>query len=557
MTSITTAPTHKFFNFKAIGDILGISPYIPGIVSFGYPCNDEHFDINGMRLKHNYNSSEEFGTVWEFFTAAVKLAIPYYYYINASTLRELMNQCELRFPESADGDKLKHVAIYLDPMKRNAEPRTHKRTLIKLGRLFQMFLNPELHKYTDQFVTEYKKLICANFQDFSDWPLMTVEDGEEISDVYMTKAVKETLSPSSTFYKPLASSCMRHPISDYQSSPHHPTEAYGSGDWQLAYIKSPVDGRIGARILLAKHKSAAMPLYASGPALATRLRDLVTASRGFDPVNEPGLLTKLKLDRLESSYGRVVCPYLDEGYQVDDCGDYLKLARSGYSTSTSGVIETDDDEDMGYCEDCEDSIHYDDLNNVDDRSICDTCLRRNYTRSDYSGEYINDTDVVEVIVRCNGRTESWSQDEASDDACYSEYHDSYLHYDIAIKTQCGETFMESDIADNIVELIDDEYYIVGSRDWDDKKEEIAEMELPRQAIEGFIIVLKWLADNPPLPFDTKEIAIPELPRHPSYMCNAGYLVPIHYVDMDRVETELQDAISDWSITERRYVPANY
>ena len=101
--------------------------------------------------------------------------------------------------------------------------------------------------------------------------------------------------------------------------------------------------------------------------------------------------------------------YIDGEYYCDDCCFYCEyheryeLGDSHYVNNYGDVCEDAcyNSGEFEYCNDCEEWYCCDDLNTAHDRygdevSVCDYCLRNNYTQCDDCGEYFSDRTITEI-----------------------------------------------------------------------------------------------------------------------------------------------------------------
>jgi hypothetical protein len=164
----------------------------------------------------------------------------------------------------------------------------------------------------------------------------------------------------------------------------------------------------------------------------------------------------LKIESDERS-GAYVMPYLDNGYGVDDSGDYFRMSRNGElsGSETQGWIMAEPEEPeepAGWCERCEDRIE----DEYDMRSVATYRSSRGYWNTETWCEYCADNHTF----TCEGFDEVCSDDvdhvEVDDSAyslAYAEENFRLSDYsgdwfdpenDPSVEMDDGDTWMESE-----------------------------------------------------------------------------------------------------------------
>jgi hypothetical protein len=242
--------------------------------------------------------------------------------------------------------------------------------------------------------------------------------GKAISDIYKCDRVP---SDGATHYKDINLSCMRHKTSHFNTT-YHPTRAYGSGDFQIAALKT-LDGKLAARVIMTADLRRAAPIYSASQSAGDILRDLCRDRFQVDPADLDDSLHGYKLKAIESGLGGFLCPYLDSGESVTYDGDNLRIDKRGdWTPDTDGIVGEDDyDDDSVCCDACGDRVDIDDsYSSESGNCYCQDCYESRFTRCDEcEGETDNDeTTYIEsediTVCRCCRRREFTQSDYSSD-----------------------------------------------------------------------------------------------------------------------------------------------
>lgn len=214
----------------------------------------------------------------------------------------------------------------------------------------------------------------------------------------------------------------------------HPYNCYAPEfGWRMA-VRRDDAGNINGRALINGKTFVRAYVGAKGGSsycADTELQDYLTAE-GYTHAASWPRGTKLALIE---HHGRIVAPYIDgcrdqlnshAGYlTIEDSGEYAADNTDGYASGGC------DDDDYTYCEDCNDRVHLDETYSVgigQDRTVCDSCMRRGYT-------------CVEITMRRFGR----------------QYRDSYYVPDDETITVNGTPYHENHMPDDVVQCFDDEW----------------------------------------------------------------------------------------------------
>jgi len=230
---------------------------------------------------------------------------------------------------------------------------------------------------------------------------------------------------TSNTYKRLCDSCMRYDR-DYFGTPVHPVETYGTGDWVIFWAEDNA-GCITARLLAYKGEDQLElgPIYATCQEGIDAIKDHI-AGREHSGIAK-GKWNGARIIKVEED-GRFCGPYLDQGLTFSDNGRYLVV-------DSCGDIEHDHEGWFGgeFCEHCDrysgGVIYIEDVGHT----ACESCRENGFFISDYSGEWIENREHTEILV-AKRRYESWAENEAENDAVFSEEVGEWLHSDIAQRT---------------------------------------------------------------------------------------------------------------------------
>lgn len=258
------------------------------------------------------------------------------------------------------------------------------------------------------------------------------------------------------------------------SSEVHPTRVYGAGDLAVAYFT--VNGEdITARCLVWPDKKRYGRPYGDEHRLVQALKN-----EGY----QQGSLVGAKLLRIEED-GKLVCPYIDRHYYVQDHGDHLTISDRGIrADGTDGYVmrgtecaccgEFVDDESMTYANDeptCESCISeyyfwcngYDEYRHRDDwgahveniGDVCQSYLDNHCFLCERTDRWYL-TDAMDQVHMANGET--WSARAFERDGGTCERTDENHPVDELIELiDTGETVSREWAQDNAIEK-DGDYY---------------------------------------------------------------------------------------------------
>jgi len=233
-----------------------------------------------------------------------------------------------------------------------------------------------------------------------------------------------------------------------------------------------------------------------------------------------GNLEGIKLRKIEENHYSYVCPYLDgNSTRVTEDSNYLIIDDYGeYSgTNTNGYLE---DNTCG-CEHCGERVHEDDINFIEDVSICNQCLEENYLF--FNGEYyhmdncITTSDTYITVPLCLLEEEDIMEDRNGD--YYHSYNlvevdGEWVHIDeaeelaieeedgnkrYAFKEDCFKVEVDLVCADKgfylkeqLEEMVDELVALILN-----KQEELSykgEFMLPNEELEGYLTAVKIIEE---------------------------------------------------------------
>ena len=289
------------------------------------------------------------------------------------------------------------------------------RTKTKVGKFFKK-LGPT---YTDKQIEILVDRVKNFYKGSEDFEYLMTDEGEKIGEIYATPAASGF---GINEYKSLSASCMRGNSFD---SNQHPCSVYGSGDFELHYLK---DGnKIAARVLVCKELRIFGPIYSistlSGHSLKQKVLEIYPE---YDYLHCPDWEGAKLLKVMEGD--KYVAPYVDGNCQNARVkGEYLVLDMGGdiQLDSTDGYNKT-----YLYCEACDDDIRVGDSIVIDGSHYCPYCV----SWCNFSNEYCLET----VAVYFDRRSYDWCNENLLDRfAVYDNELEEYVTKDYAEQLEKG------------------------------------------------------------------------------------------------------------------------
>lgn len=176
--------------------------------------------------------------------------------------------------------------------------------------------------------------------------------------------------------------------------------AHPENNLTLAIVRNPDDDSVIARAICHLTRKQFVRAYTKRSVMSSNTFMELLKAAGYE--RDEDCLRGEKLQRIEHYRdNRLVCPYIDGGYQyVEDCGSYLRIVSDGIGATNTGGY-TDEAEPEYSCSECGDGCDGDDLTYVGvhgDDGVCEHCLNRHYTYAFYRGAqyYFADCDVIQI-----------------------------------------------------------------------------------------------------------------------------------------------------------------
>lgn len=302
--------------------------------------------------------------------------------------------------------KNKTVSYYESDDKRAREIRTTS----KIGK----FIKKIAPYYNDKQVEVLVNIIVED-HEIPDFTYSIATSAKEIGEVYKTDA---SSGKYLDHYKCLNASCMRHEY-EYQA---HPTEVYGSGDFELHYI-TETDGSIAARVLICVVDNSHAPIYAAYETAGNELKRLIYENKiglqDADYYSDPWEGARLlKIDHEGDCW---VAPYMDLATSVKEEDDYFvithRASRDYRFSTTDGTVTK-----RCKCAKCGKAVW--DYNEFEGRKYCENCLKWCEKSEQFTLE-----EMVVVRIGTEYWNEIWKLSLAKEHATYDEISQKY--YDAA------------------------------------------------------------------------------------------------------------------------------
>ena len=347
-----------------------------------------------------------------------------------------------------------YISIYQNSDKYIADLHTP----MKPGKAMST-IAPELdNKAVDMLVTKFLDAFAHR-----EYTVKTSSKHDDFRKVYTGKMVGTQNINTTGTYKSLAASCMRYTFDDNDGPmnlPIHPTEVYGSGDFNIIWVED-ANGYIGGRVVVyMKHESGKpQPSYIYGACQQAldMLKDHLDSIDACDIYDSDWTGAKLSAVK-DYDTQAYIGPYLDlEPRALDVCRlpDGTKDSQGNTNTKEYLVIGCGGELDgNGYCGvysdetnrcyNCEENVHEDDTrySEYTGETYCDCCFQDDHFYCDWSDEYYhNDQHICvwyttsegakryhDVAECCDGYTfceregEYWDSDEV----IYVESEGSYI-----------------------------------------------------------------------------------------------------------------------------------
>jgi hypothetical protein len=237
---------------------------------------------------------------------------------------------------------------------------------------------------------DLEKLVDAFRKDFpvGDYSLKRGFAAEDFKHMYGHAYATMQNPRTTSARKSLANSCMRH---DFSNLPHHPAEAYASGEFEALWSETP-EGRIASRLVVwhppeghkLHGKPQCGPVYGTCEYSIDLLQDAAVAMGAtlYDAATWQGA----KWQKLPHN-GGVIAPYSDHEQCLEDCGNHLLLGGDCdfEASDYSGVLGASGES----CYECGDRIdtEYDSYEMIEGGCYCEHCRDRYFFWCNDNEEY--------------------------------------------------------------------------------------------------------------------------------------------------------------------------
>jgi len=286
--------------------------------------------------------------------------------------------------------------------------------------------------------------------------LKSSKNRKDFAKVYTMKQASASDPRLGCSRKSLAASCMRY---SFDHLICHPTEIYGSGDFEIVWIENSQQQLLARAVVCTRNgRYANAPIYTNSNLAADMLEAEITKRKQACEQPDKATWINAELLRIENhNCDELIAPYFDNYSSAKDLGDKLKISRHGdlELTTTSGVIS----EHEYHCESCNTGLGEYDMHYAQDSCYCEDCFHDQFFYCEACEEYEPNHDGNEVI----------GFEGLICDHCVQTAHDivyttcgNYAHIDETVFSEhSDEWFLISDEGDTwFVSSIDDEIYSI-------------------------------------------------------------------------------------------------
>ena len=194
--------------------------------------------------------------------------------------------------------------------------------------------------------------------------------------------------------KSLAASCMRY---SFDHLVCHPTEIYGSGDFEIVWIENSQEQLLARAVICTRNgRYANAPIYTNSNLAADMLETEIANRKQACEQPDKVSWINAELLRIENhNCDELIAPYFDNYSSAKDLGDKLKISRHGELelTTTSGVIS----EHEYHCETCNTGLGEYDMHHAHDGTYCEDCFYDQFFYCEGCDEYEPNHNGNEVI----------------------------------------------------------------------------------------------------------------------------------------------------------------
>jgi len=301
-----------------------------------------------------------------------------------------------------------YISIYQNSEKYLADLHTP----MKPGKAMSTIV-PELdNKAVDMLVTKFLDAFAHR-----EYTVKTSSKPDDFRKVYTGKMVGTQNINTTSIYKSLASSCMRYTFDDGDGPmnlPIHPTEVYGSGDFNIIWVED-ARGFIGGRVVVYMKHDSGKPqpsyIYGACQQALDMLKDHLDSIDACDIHDSEWSGAKLSAIK-DYDTQAYIGPYLDlEPRALDVRQDYDGTKDSDGNQNTKEYLvitscgELDGNgysgiysDDVHRCSNCDENVHEDDsrYSEYTGNVYCDCCFQDEHFYCDWSDEYYHNDQHINV-----------------------------------------------------------------------------------------------------------------------------------------------------------------
>ena len=347
-----------------------------------------------------------------------------------------------------------YISIYQNSDKYLADLHTP----MKPGKAIST-IAPELdNKSVDRLVTNFLDAFAHR-----EYTVKTSSKPDDFRKVYTGKMVGTQNINTTGTYKSLASSCMRYTFDDGDGPMNlkmHPTEVYGSGDFNIIWVED-ARGFIGGRVVVYMKHGSGKPqpsyIYGACQQALDMLKDHLDSIDACDSYDSEWSGAKL-LAIKDYDTQAYIGPYLDlepRALDVQLLPDGTKDAEGNPNTKEYLVIDNYGDLDAnGYCGvyqgdrytcgNCGEGVSEDDTrySEYTGENYCDCCFHDTHFYCDWSEEYYhNDEHLTVYSLNGNGLKISQDVHENCDGYVWCERESEYWDVDDVFHIECEDIWV--------------------------------------------------------------------------------------------------------------------
>ena len=362
-----------------------------------------------------------------------------------------------------------YISIYQNSDKYLADLHTP----MKPGKAIST-IAPELdNKAVDRLVTNFLDAFAHR-----EYTVKTSSKPDDFRKVYTGKMVGTQNINTTGTYKSLASSCMRYTFDDGDGPMNlkmHPTEVYGSGDFNIIWVED-ARGFIGGRVVVYMKHGSGKPqpsyIYGACQQALDMLKDHLDSIDACDSYDSEWSGAKL-LAIKDYDTQAYIGPYLDlepRALDVQLLPDGTKDAEGNSNTKEYLVIDHNGELDAnGYCgvyqgdryqcACCGDGVPEEEYrySEYTGDNYCDHCFHDSHFYCDWSEEYYhNDEHLTVYSLNGNGLKVSQDVHDGCDGYVWCERESEYWDVDDVFHIECEDIWVTA-------KTFEEEYF---SSDWD-------------------------------------------------------------------------------------------